>query len=107
TLGFSWLPVLVAMLVDEPEKGMMLGFVVVFPLTFISSAFVPGETMPGWLQGWAGVNPTSLLVDAVRGLLVGGEVAAPALGALAWAAAIGAAVAPLALPVLRRARRAP
>jgi ABC-2 type transport system permease protein/oleandomycin transport system permease protein len=102
TLGFSWLPVLVAMLVDEPEKVMMLGFVVVFPLTFISSAFVPVETMPGWLQAWAGVNPTSLLVDAVRGLLVGGEVAAPALGALAWAAAIGAVFAPLALWAFRR-----
>jgi oleandomycin transport system permease protein len=102
TLGFSWLPVLVAMLVDEPEKVMMLGFVVVFPLTFISSAFVPVDTMPGWLQAWADVNPTSLLVDAVRGLLVGGEVAAPALGALAWAAAIGAVFAPLALRAFRR-----
>jgi oleandomycin transport system permease protein len=102
TLGFSWLPVLVAMLVDEPEKVMMLGFVVVFPLTFISSAFVPVETMPGWLQAWADVNPTSLLVDAVRGLLVGGEVAAPALGALAWAAAIGVVFAPLALRAFRR-----
>ena len=90
--AFSWLPVLVAMLVDEPEKVMMLGFVVVFPLTFASSAFVPVSTMPGWMQAWVAVNPATLLVDAVRGLLVGGEVAAPALGALAWAAAIGGGV---------------
>jgi len=102
TLAFSWLPVLVAMLVDEPEKVMMLGFVVVFPMTFASSAFVPVATMPGWLQGWARVNPTSLLVDAVRGLLVGGRVAGPALGALAWAAAIAAVCAPLALRAFRR-----
>ena len=101
-LAFSWLPVLVAMLVDEPEKVMMLGFVVVFPMTFASSAFVPVATMPGWLQGWARVNPTSLLVDAVRGLLVGGQVAGPALGALAWAAAIAAVCAPLALRAFRR-----
>jgi oleandomycin transport system permease protein len=102
TLAFSWLPVLVAMLVDEPEKVMMLGFVVVFPMTFASSAFVPVATMPGWLQGWARVNPTSLLVDAVRGLLVGGRVAGPALGALAWAAAIALVCAPLALRAFRR-----
>jgi oleandomycin transport system permease protein len=98
TCAFSWLPVLVAMLVDEPEKVMMLGFVVVFPLTFASSAFVPVATMPGWMA----VNPATLLVDAVRGLLVGGAVAAPALGALAWAAAIGAVAAPLALRAFRR-----
>jgi oleandomycin transport system permease protein len=90
------------MLVDEPEKVMMLGFVVVFPMTFASSAFVPVATMPGWLQGWAKVNPTSLLVDAVRGLLVGGRVAGPALGALAWAVAIAAVCAPLALRAFRR-----
>ena len=100
--AFSWLPVLVAMLVDEPEKVMMLGFVVVFPLTFASSAFVPVATMPGWMQGWVAVNPATLLVDAVRGLLVGGEVLVPALGALAWAAAIGAVCAPLALRAFRR-----
>ena len=102
TVAFSWLPVLVAMLVDEPEKVMMLGFVVVFPLTFASSAFVPVATMPGWMQAWVAVNPATLLVDAVRGLLVGGAVAAPALGALAWAAAIGAVAAPLALRAFRR-----
>jgi oleandomycin transport system permease protein len=100
--AFSWLPVLVSMLVDEPEKVMMLGFVVVFPLTFASSAFVPVDTMPGWMQAWAAVNPATLLVDAVRGLLVGGEVAAPAAGALAWAAAIAAVAAPLALRAFRR-----
>jgi oleandomycin transport system permease protein len=101
-LAFAWLPVLVAMLVDEPEKVMMFGFVVVFPLTFASSAFVPVGTMPGWLQAWVKVNPTTLLVDAVRGLLVGGEVARPALASLAWAAAIAAVFAPLALRALRR-----
>jgi ABC-2 type transport system permease protein/oleandomycin transport system permease protein len=90
------------MLVDEPEKVMMLGFVVVFPLTFASSAFVPVSTMPGWMQGWVAVNPVNLLVDAVRGLLVGGEVLAPALGALAWSAVIAAVCAPLALQAFRR-----
>jgi oleandomycin transport system permease protein len=102
TLAFSWIPVLVAMLVDEPEKVMMLGFVFVFPMTFASSAFVPLATMPGWMQGWAKASPATLLVDAVRGLLVGGPVAGPTLGALAWAVAIAAVFAPLALRAFRR-----
>jgi oleandomycin transport system permease protein len=102
TFAFSWLPVLVAMLVDEPEKVMMLAFVVVFPLTFASSAFVPVATMPSWMQAWVAVNPATLLVDAVRGLLVGGKVAGPALGALAWAAAIVVVFVPLALRAFHR-----
>jgi ABC-2 type transport system permease protein/oleandomycin transport system permease protein len=102
TLAFSWIPVLVAMLVDEPEKVMMLGFVFVFPMTFASSAFVPLATMPGWMQAWAKASPATLLVDTVRGLLVGGRVAGPALGALAWAVAIAAVAAPLALRAFRR-----
>ena len=101
-LAFSWIPVLVAMLVDEPEKVMMLGFVFVFPTTFASSAFVPLATMPGWMQAWAKASPATLLVDAVRGLLVGGRVAGPALGALGWAVAIAAVFAPLALRAFRR-----
>ena len=100
--AFSWLPVLVGMVVDEPEKVMMLGFVVVFPLTFISSAFVPVQTMPGWMQAWAKASPATLLVDAVRGLLVGGPVAGPLLGALAWAVAIAVVFVPLALRAFRR-----
>jgi ABC-2 type transport system permease protein/oleandomycin transport system permease protein len=101
-LGFSWLPVLVGMLVDEPEKVQAFGFVVIFPLTFASSAFVPTATMPGWLQAWVNVNPVTLLADALRGLLVGGDVARPFLGSLAWAVAIGLVFAPLALRAFRR-----
>jgi oleandomycin transport system permease protein len=101
-LAFSWLPVLVGMLVDAPEKVQAFGFVVIFPLTFASNAFVPTATMPGWLQAWVKVNPVTLLTDALRGLLVGGDVAGPALGALAWAGAIAVVFAPLALRALRR-----
>jgi oleandomycin transport system permease protein len=102
TVAFSWIPVFVAMLVDEPEKVMTLGFVAVFPLTFASSAFVPVDTMPGWVQAWVEVNPTTPLVDAVRGLLAGGPLARPGPAALAWAAAIAAVFAPLALRAFRR-----
>ena len=48
--AFSWMSVLVGMLVSEPEKVQIFGFAVMFPLTFASNAFVPAATMPGWLQ---------------------------------------------------------
>src|SRR4029453_2418375 len=61
TLAFSWLPVLIGMLVDAPEKVQLFGFVAIFPLTFASNAFVPTATMPGWLQGGVGVKPVTVL----------------------------------------------
>src|SRR5262249_13962617 len=71
-LAMSWVAVLVAMLVSEPEKVMIFGFTVVFPLTMTSNAFARTDTMPGWLQAWVKVNPVTTLADAVRGLLVAG-----------------------------------
>jgi ABC-2 type transport system permease protein/oleandomycin transport system permease protein len=102
TLAFSWLPVLLGMVVDAPEKVQMFGFVVMLPLTFASGAFVPAASMPGWMQAWVKVNPVTLLTDAIRGLLVSGPVARPTLQALAWAAAIAVVFAPLALRAFRR-----
>ena len=53
----------------------IFGFVVLFPLTFTSGAFVRTATMPGWLQAFSKANPVTLLADATRGLMVGGPVA--------------------------------
>jgi oleandomycin transport system permease protein len=101
-MAFSWISVLVGMLVSEPEKVMIFGFAVMFPLTFVSNAFVPSGTMPGWLQGFVDVNPVTKLADAIRGLLTGGPVAGAAGTALLWAAGILAVFAPLAVRALRR-----
>ena len=100
--AFSWVAVLIGVLVDAPEKVQVFGFVVVFPLTFASGAFVPTTSMPGWLQAWVKVNSVTLLSDALRGLLVSGKVAAPAAGALVWAAALVAVFLPLALRAFRQ-----
>ena len=102
TMAFSWISVLVGMLVSEPEKVMIFGFAVMFPITFVSNAFVPSDTMPGWLRGWVDVNPVTIVADAVRGLLVSGPVAAPVTGALLWAVGIIAVFAPLAVRAFRR-----
>ncbi len=101
-MAFSWISVLVGMLVSDPEKVMIFGFAVMFPLTFVSNAFVPSDTMPGWLQGWVDINPVTKLADAVRGLLVGGPVAGPTAAALLWAAGILAVFAPLAVRAFKR-----
>jgi len=50
-----------------------LSFLVVFPLTFGSSTFVPADTLPEWLQGWVAVNPVTHVIESMRGLLVGAD----------------------------------
>ncbi|HEY0448114.1 ABC transporter permease [Actinophytocola sp.] len=101
-MAFSWISVLVGMLVNAPEKVMIFGFAVMFPLTFVSNAFVPTDTMPGWLQGWVDANPVTAVADAVRGLLVGGPVAGPVTTTLLWTAGIVAVFAPLAVRAFKR-----
>jgi oleandomycin transport system permease protein len=102
TLAISWALVLVAMLAANPEKVQIFGFVVLFPITFTSDAFVPTTSMPGWLQAWSKANPVSLISDAVRGLMVSGPVARPAVESLLWAAAFTLVFAPLAVRAFKR-----
>lgn len=97
TLAVSWLAVLVGVLVDNPEKVQIFGFVVTFPLTFTSNAFVQTDTMPGWLQAWVKVNPVTILSDATRGLLNGSPSSGTVAQALIWALVITAVFAPLAV----------
>lgn len=105
-LGFafaaSWMSVLVAMLVSEPEKVQIFGFVLLFPITFASGAFVDPDTMPDWLRTFADVNPTTILADATRGLLSGGPVAGPVTRSLLWAAGFLVVFAPLSVRAFRR-----
>lgn len=102
TLAVSWISVLVGVLVSEPDKVQIFGFVVIFPLTFVSNAFVPMNTMPGWLQAWVKVNPVTLLATAERSLLSGGPVTRPLLESLAWAVGLAAVFAPIAVRAFKR-----
>ena len=101
-LAFSWAIVLVSMLAANPEKVQIFGFVVLFPLTFTSDAFVRTASMPGWLQAWSKANPVSLLADAARGLLVAGPVTRSALESLLYAAGFTVVFAPLAVRAFKR-----
>ena len=102
TLALSWALVLVAMLAANPEKVQIFGFVVLFPLTFTSDAFVRTASMPGWLQAWSKANPVSLVSDAMRGLMVSGPALRPAVESLLYAAAFTIVFAPLAVRAFKR-----
>jgi oleandomycin transport system permease protein len=102
TLSVAWALILVGMLAGEPEKVQIFGFVVLFPLTFTSGAFVRTATMPGWLQAWSKANPVSLLADAARGMLGSGPIGRPVVESLLYAVAFTAIFAPLAVRAFRR-----
>jgi oleandomycin transport system permease protein len=102
SICLCWISVLVGMIVREPGGVQGISFMLMFPLTFGSSMFVPVDTMPGWLQSWVHVNPVTHLVDTVRALMIGGEVAWPLTQTLLWSAGILAVFAPLAVWCYRR-----
>jgi hypothetical protein len=81
-LAFSWLNLLLGLLVRNPESAGLAGIFPVIILVFTSSMLVPVATMPGWLQAFANVNPVTALVDALRVLCLGGPAAVPVLEAL-------------------------
>lgn len=102
SLALSWIFAFVGLVSDGAETAQSAGFVVIFPLAFASSAFVPIETMPSWLEAFASVSPVTLAVDAARALSLGGDVAGPLLGFLAWTVAILAVFVPLCVWRFRR-----
>ncbi|MDP2713147.1 MAG: ABC transporter permease [Solirubrobacteraceae bacterium] len=101
--AFSWIFALLGLVVTSPEAANSLGFIAVFPLTFISSAFVPVESMPAALQWFAEINPFTLVVDAMRHLWVGAPAGNAVWGAVVWSLVIIAVFAPLAVSRYRRA----
>jgi ABC-2 type transport system permease protein/oleandomycin transport system permease protein len=101
--AFSWVFALLGMLVSSPESANSLGFIAVFPLTFISSAFVPVESMPAALRWFADINPFTIEVNAMRALWVGAPAGNYVWGAVVWSLVILAVFAPLAVRRYRRA----
>jgi ABC-2 type transport system permease protein len=100
--AFSWVFALLGLIVSSPEAANSLGFIAVFPLTFISSAFVPVDSMPAGLQWFAEINPFTIMVDAMRALWVGAPAGNSVWGAVVWSLAILAIFAPLAVARYRR-----
>jgi ABC transporter DrrB family efflux protein len=84
SFAFSWISATIGLIVSSVEAAQSAGFIWLFPLTFASSAFVPTKSMPIWLRTFAEHQPVSLIVNAVRGLLLNQADAATILQALAW-----------------------
>lgn len=101
--AFSWVFALAGLSASSAEAAQAIGFIVVFPLTFVSSAFVPVATMPSWLQPVAEANPITVVVDAVRALWVGAPAGNAVWGAVAWSAGIALLFAALSIRSYRRA----
>jgi ABC-2 type transport system permease protein/oleandomycin transport system permease protein len=101
-LAVSWALVLLALAVKDPQAVQGLGAVIVLPLAFASNIFVPIATMPDWMQTFASWNPVGHLVEAVRGLMMGGPVAGPVTRTLIWMAVFVAVFAPLSLIAYNR-----
>ena len=108
--AFTWAEVCLGMVLRSPEAAQQTGFVIFLPLTFISSAFVPTQGMPGWLQPIAEWNPLSSLAAACRELFGNPNPAAavqvwpaqhPELAVLCWSAAMLVVFAPLAVRLYR------
>ena len=101
--AFSWVFAFVGLTSSSPESSQAIGFIVIFPLTFVSSAFVPVESMPGALQAFAEVNPFTIVVDAMRSLFLGIPAGNNVWGAFAWAIGIAALFAFLSVNRYKRA----
>jgi len=97
SFAFSWISATIGLLVRTVEAAQSAGFIWLFPLTFASSAFVPPDSMPGWLKVFAQHQPVSLIVDAVRGLLTNTPDGSTILQAVAWCVGILIVFIPLAV----------
>ncbi|PWV49233.1 ABC transporter permease [Nocardiopsis sp. L17-MgMaSL7] len=100
--ALCWMSAFVGMLVRTPMAVQSFGMILLFPLTFGSSAFVAPDNMPGWLAPIAANNPVTHVVDAMRGLMLGGDAAAPVAWTLFWTVVITAIFFPLAVWAYRR-----
>jgi ABC-type multidrug transport system permease subunit len=120
--AFSWVFAFVGLTSSSPEAAQSLGFILIFPLTFVSSAalgasgprrlvrrrwrapcFVPVESMPAALQAFAEVNPFTIVVNAMRSLFLGAPAGNDVWGAVAWSLAITAVFAFLSVQRYKRA----
>jgi len=93
--AFSWVFAFVGLVSSSPESSQAFGFIVVFPLTFVSSAFVPVDSMPMALQTFAEVNPITITVDAMRALWLGAPAGDNVWQAALWAIGIATVFAAL------------
>ena len=118
--ALSWGLAYIGLSAANSETAQLMSFPILFPLTFASSAFVPIETMPGWLQAFARYQPVSVVVNAARDLMsgppnpalvfppfthvpsTGGPTSTSVFWAVVWSVAIFVVLAPISVRRYRR-----
>ena len=100
--ALSWIFAFVSLVVQGAETAQTAGFVLLFPLVFASSVFVPISSMPDWLQPIAEASPVTLTANAARTFALTGGVPGSLAGSLAWIVGILAVFVPLSVWRYRR-----
>lgn len=95
--SLSWIFAWLGTVLRTAQAVQGVGMMIMFPLTFLSNAFVPAATLPGWLQAFVKVNPVSLVITAIRDLMNDGALTANVGWALLGCGAVVAIFAPLAV----------
>ena len=101
--SLAWIFTFVGIIGRSAQSVQGISMMIMFPLTFLSNAFVPEDTLPGWLRAFVQVNPVSHVVTAVRDLANNGQVTGEVGWALLACVAVIAIFAPLCVRVYRRA----
>jgi ABC transporter DrrB family efflux protein len=89
--------------IGDEESVQAFGLIWLFPITFLSSAFVPIATMPGWLQAFANNQPVTYVVNTMRALALGGPIEANLWKSIVWLVGIFVVFTPLAVRAYKRA----
>jgi len=102
--GFGWIFTTLGIALRTPGTVMTFSWLFLMPLTFASNVFVDSATMPGWLRAFVDVNPVSLLVHALRGILGGTATAGQIGAALVFPVILTAILSPVAMVLYKRRR---
>ncbi|HVY09503.1 MAG TPA: ABC transporter permease [Mycobacteriales bacterium] len=93
----------IGLAIKDEESVQAFGLIWVFPLTFVSSAFVPTQSMPGWMQAFANNQPITQIVDAMRALALGTDTGNHVWVGIIWMVGLMALFIPLAVRAYRKA----
>lgn len=102
TFAFSWMAAIVGLFAKSIEAVQWLSFVIIFPLTFASSAFVPTDNMPAGLKAFAENQPITQVINAVRALILGTPIGNAGWLSVMWSLIILAVCVPLAAWLFKR-----